>query len=82
MSDSYKRVRRIGTAGLTLTEGTFSGFINPSGIQTITYAGVRHQDINGNYGGGITMTVNAGALVPIKCEYLRPATSYVLGLFD
>ena len=83
MSDSYRSARQIGTAGLTLTSGTFNGFIATQATQTITIAGSKITNVNGVQTSGITF-VNpvVGQYVPIRCTHIKPSAGSVIGVLD
>ena len=81
MSDNYKGARTITTSGLTLTNGTFAGFIGTS-TQNVTIAGARIFDNSGSNLAGITIAVSTGTIIPIKCQHIKPASGIVIGLID
>ena len=87
MSDSYRSARQIGTAGLTLTSGTFNGFIATTS-QTITVAGTKITNGAGvqtstNVAAGITfLNPVVGQYVPIRCTHIKPSAGYVIGVLD
>lgn len=88
MSDSYRSARQIGTAGLTLTTGTFNGFIATTATQTITIAGAKitnsagvQTSTNGATGISFANPV-VGQYVPIRCTHIKPSAGYVIGVLD
>ena len=88
MSDSYRSARQIGTTGLTLSSGTFNGFIATQASQTITIAGNKITNSAGvqtstNVTAGITfVNPNVGVYVPIRCTHIRPSAGMVIGVLD
>jgi hypothetical protein len=81
MSDTYKGARLITTAGLTLTNGTFTGFVSGT-TQTVTIAGARNFDSTGSNTSGMTLTAVLGVIYPIKCQHIKPALNNVTGFID
>lgn len=80
---NYNGVRKITTAGLTLPNGNFIGFINGTGSQQITIAGalIYNGLTRAASPDGITFNVAANAYVPVECSALRPASFDILGYF-
>jgi hypothetical protein len=81
MSDTYKGSRLITTAGLTLTNGTFTGFVSGT-TQPVTIAGGRNFDSTGSRASGMTLTAVLGVIYPIKCQHIKPSTNNVTGFID
>lgn len=81
MSDTYKGSRLITTAGLTLSNGTFAGFVSGT-TQTVTIAGSRNFDSSGSNASGMTLTAVLGIIYPIKCQHIKPALNNVTGFID
>jgi hypothetical protein len=81
MSDTYKGCRLITTAGLTLTNGTYAGFVSGT-TQTVTVAGSRNFDSTGSIASGMTLTAVLGVIYPIRCQHIKPGTNNVTGFID
>ena len=79
--DSYNGIRKITTAGLTLPNGNFIGFINGTGSQQITIGGALVYNGLTRAADGITFNVAANAYVPVECNVLKPASFDILGYF-
>lgn len=71
MADAYGIGFSITTAGYT---GMVSGFISNS-TQTINLI-----PIKGTNGATLGLTANAGELYPIKCKFVKPTVSPIIGL--
>jgi hypothetical protein len=74
-SSEYVRAVAVTSAGLTLNSGVFKAILTPTGSVTITAHPVRNAA-----DAGITFTSVAGAIYPIKCDYLKPASGTIYGL--
>jgi hypothetical protein len=77
MAESYKRAKLITTSGTTA--GTYTGFLNGATAQSVTIAGPFIYD-NAGAKTSITISVAAGALVPVNCTSITPLSGSVLGL--
>ena len=78
MAESYKKAVQVPiSTGLT---GTFVGFQNTGATaQNVTISGTFIYNSTKVQGADITLNVAAGALVPINCNKIVPATQPVLG---
>jgi hypothetical protein len=81
MSDTYKGVRLIGTGGLTLTSGSFSGFI-ATATETVKIAGARIYNASNSNLTGIDIPAQRGSLYPIRCQHIKPSSTAVIGLIE
>lgn len=81
MSDTYKGSRLITTAGLTLTNGTYAGFVSGT-TQVVTIAGSRIFGSTGSNASGITLNAVLGVIYPIRCQHIKPNTGHVTGFID
>jgi hypothetical protein len=81
MSDTYKGSRLITTTGLTLTNGTYAGFVSGT-TQTVTIAGSRNFNSTGSNASGMTLTAVLGVIYPIRCQHIKPGSSNVTGFID
>ena len=81
MSDTYKGVRLINNTGLTLTSGSFSGFI-ATASENVKIAGARIYDASNSNLAGIDIPAQKGSLYPIRCQHIKPSSTPVIGLID
>lgn len=74
-SSEYIRAVAVTSSGLTLSSGVFKAVLTPTGSVTVTIHPVRNAvDV------GITFSSIAGAIYPIKCDHIKPASGTVYGL--
>lgn len=79
--DSYNGIRKITTAGLTLPNGNFIGFVNGTGSQEITIWGDLIYNGLTRSSAGITFNAAGNAYIPVNCTALKPASFDILGYF-
>lgn len=74
-SSEYVRAIAVTSTGLTLSSGVFKAVLTPTGSVTVTIHPVRNA-----VDAGITFSSIAGAIYPIKCDHIKPASGTVYGL--
>jgi hypothetical protein len=74
-SSEYVRAVGVTALGLTLNSGVFKAILTPTGSVTITAHPVRNATNE-----VITFSSIAGAVYPIKCDHLKPASGTIYGL--
>ena len=81
MAESYKKAVQVPiTTGIT---GTFVGFQNTgTTAQNVTICGTFIYNSSKVQGADITINVAGGAIVPINCNKIIPASHPVLGFFS
>ena len=75
--ETSKRSRLITTAG---ANGNFDGFINAHSANNVVGISGPFTYTSSGAPGAITMTVQPGQFVPIKCSTIVPVTGNVIGL--
>jgi hypothetical protein len=73
-SSEYVRAVAVTSSGLTLSSGVFKAILTPNAVSITVHPG--RNAVNDV----ITFTSIAGAVYPIKCDYLKPASGTIYGL--
>lgn len=72
-SSEYVRAIAV-TTGTTLSSGVFKAILTPASV-TVTARPIRNAQ-----GDTISFTSIAGAIYPIKCDYLKSSSTTIYGL--